>query len=72
MPYSLVQGILEINQGTIMRRVACIKTMCVGVFCHIRILFTLRYNESDAVCMDPLLCNVRCGRLDWKKIVEHW
>jgi hypothetical protein len=44
MPYSLVQGILEINEDTIMRSVACIKTKFTGVFCNTRILFTLTYD----------------------------
>jgi len=32
-----------------------IKTVCIGLFCHTRILYILPYGATDAVCVEPSL-----------------
>jgi len=54
---------------TITRIVACITTLFIGVFCHIRILYTLPYSAIDAMFVYSSLCNVRCGRLEKNQIM---
>lgn len=43
--------------------------MCIGVFCHTRILYTLLYSAIDAMFVDHSLCNVRCGRLEKNQLM---
>jgi hypothetical protein len=54
---------------TVTRSVACITTMCIGIFCLIRIPYTLYNSAIDAIFVDTSLCSVRCGRPEKNQIM---
>jgi hypothetical protein len=43
--------------------------MCNGIFCLIRIPYTLRNSAIDAMFVDTSLCNVRCCRPEKNQIM---